>query len=221
MIRVEREPEPAEFHDAVRAKGAAALLELIGDPRAPKRPGPKRKKVADRIADIPSKALPAFWTDALPALRSAYGDRCAYLAMRIHPATGLATVDHLRPKTHAPWLAYEWANYRLAAHRVNTFKDDLPVLDPFEIQEGWFHLDLGNFRIEPSDLASALVRQEVDWTIRALRLNEETFRLCRQEYYDLYNGVGCDPLPLSWLQRECPFVARELARQCRLRPEDR
>ncbi|WP_437678872.1 hypothetical protein [Sorangium sp. So ce131] len=71
MIRVERVDEPAGFDASVRKKGQSALLELIGSPEAPKRRGKKREKLADRIEDLPADALPAYWRDALPDLRTA------------------------------------------------------------------------------------------------------------------------------------------------------
>ncbi|WP_441291365.1 hypothetical protein ACSRUE_13635 [Sorangium sp. KYC3313] len=103
MIRVQRAAEPAEFDAKVRQKGKAALKELIGSTEAPRRPGPRREKLTDRIEDIPSGALPPFWVQALPELRAAYRDICAYLGMYIDPATGLATVDH----RHCPFMAHE------------------------------------------------------------------------------------------------------------------
>ena len=38
---------------------------------------------------------------------------------------------------------YEWANYRLACSLMNARKDAIAsVLDPFEIEDGWFALEL-------------------------------------------------------------------------------
>src|SRR5690606_18223088 len=99
----------------------------------------RRSVVAARIEDIPMEHLPTFWRRALADLRRAYGDTCAYLGMHIHPATGAATVDHFQPKSKHPAAAYEWTNFRLAAQQVNTNKGEHEdVLDPFQIENGWF-----------------------------------------------------------------------------------
>ena len=144
--------------------------------------------------------------------------------MKIHPATGAATVDHFKPKSKRQELAYEWCNFRLAAHLINTNKDNYEdALDPFEIQNGWFELNVGNFKIKPSDGLDETLKSKVQATIDRLKLNEPTFCKAREEYHDRYHGLsqdGCppDPLPLSWLTEECPDVAFELERQGRLRP---
>ncbi|WP_437575492.1 hypothetical protein [Sorangium sp. So ce887] len=228
MIRVQRAAEPPDFDAKVRQKGKAALAELIGSAEAPTRRGPKRAKLADRVEDIPSEALPAFWTEALPALRAVYRNICAYLGMYIEPATGLATVDHFKPKSNHKALAYEWSNFRLASHQINTSKGNHEdVLDPFEIEDGWFVIDLGTFKVEPAEGLDADLRAAVIATRDRLGLNSPTFCASRARYHDLYHGLKTDPddpdepLPLAWVRRECPFVAHELHRQGRLRPVDR
>lgn len=228
MIRVERQPEPADFDTVVRAPGKRALLELIGDPSAPKRPGPRRTAIAQTVAEIPSSKLPDYWTTALPWLRTAYHDICAYLGMPIHRATGLATVDHFKPKSKHQTDAYEWDNFRLASHQVNTNKGEHEdVLDPFDVEDGWFALEVGSFEIRPAPSLDPARCEQVRATIERLKLNEPTFCLTRAEYHDFYLGLATHdggsigPLSIAWLDRECPYVASELRRQGRLRPDDR
>lgn len=228
MIRVKPAAEPESFDVTVRRPGKGALLELIGSSEAPKRPGPKRTKVADRIEDIPAAKLPKFWRKSLGDLRAAYGDTCAYLGMRIHPSTGAATVDHFLPKSEHQDLAYEWSNFRLASQQVNTNKNEHEdVLDPFEIEDGWFELGVGDFKVRPSPELDGELRTKVEATIERLKLNEPTFCESRREYHDRYHGLGEpvagrpeEPVPLAWLERECPYVAAELRRQQRLRFRD-
>lgn len=206
------------------------MLELIGSSEAPKRRGPKRnqgQKLADRIEDLPADKLPAYWTDALPELRTRYRDLCAYLGMYIDPATGLATVDHWKPKSKHQRLAYEWDNFRLAAHQVNVDKGDHEdVLDPFEIEDGWFVLDLLTFEVDAAECLPEGTRAAVRATRDRLKLNDPTYCQSRGRYHDFYFGLHTDaddpiePLPLGWLSRHCPFVARELSRQGRLRAGD-
>ncbi len=228
MIPVAPAAEPDSFEEAVRVPGRRALLELSGDPAAPPRRGRGRphSPVAARIADIPSEKLPPHWTHCLPELRLAYRDTCAYLGMKIHKATGAATVDHFLPKHRHPKQAYEWSNYRLASKQVNTNKGlHEDVLDPFLIQDGWFVLNVGTFEVAPAAELDDAMRAKVQTTIDRLKLNEPTFCLARAEYHDRYHGLAGpvgnrpqEPLPLCWLEEECPFVAAELKRQARLRP---
>lgn len=222
MIPVVAKPEPADFNAKVRAPGNAALLELIGSASAPKRRGRKRPVVATQVQDIPGRNLPNYWAESLPDLRKAYDNVCAYLGMYIHEATGAATVDHFHPKSKYQPLAYEWTNYRLAAQQVNANKREFEdVLDPFQITAGWFELDIGTFEVIPSRDFGPQVQQQVDATIKRLKLNEPTFRKARERYHDSYLGLGSNsigPLPEGWLKRECPFVFSELRRQGRLRP---
>lgn len=226
MIYVRPAPEPEDFDSQVRRPGLQALRELVGDRRAVPRPGRKRRAVARRIEELASESLPPLWRNCLPRLRTAYRDICSYLGMKIHPATGAATVDHFKPKSVWQILAYEWTNYRLAARQVNASKGEHEdVLDPFEVENGWFELNLGTFEVSASrDLDEALA-EKVQATIVRLKLNDPTFCKAREEYHDRYHGLSeavgnrvREALPLSWLEEECPFVALELERQGRLRP---
>jgi hypothetical protein len=94
MIRVEKTAEPSEFDVRCRRRGLT-WIEANPPPEdgSDKRPYP-------------------YWTEFLPALRSAFQERCAYLGIWI--AHG--TVDHFRAwaGAGARALAYEWDNYRYA-----------------------------------------------------------------------------------------------------------
>jgi hypothetical protein len=219
VIPVQRAPEPDAFHEQVRRRGQRVLLELIGcAPDACR--GRKRKAVAKEIQGIRPKHLrkAPLWTKSIPELRQSYRGLCAYLAMRIHPATGASTVDHFVPLEAAPGLAYEWSNYRLCSASMNTHKGEhRDVLDPFEVQPGWFVLDIPTFEVRPGADLDEGTRTRVQATIQRLRLNEPTYRDARAEYHDRCLGLrGESPLGTPWLERECPFVALELRRQGKL-----
>lgn len=225
MIHVELAAEPADFDEKVRKPGTRLLYELTGDSRAGKRRGPKRKAIAKRIDDIPVAMLEksSYWTEALPELMSRYRYVCAYLGMAIQPWSGGATIDHFVPKSLDRRLAYEWSNFRLASRPMNTNKQDaMDVLDPCTIENGWFVLKISNFEVDVSPaLRDEKVRAQVRQTIVRLHLNDKIYCDARQYYHDRYLGlvVGKPPLPLDWLEEGCPFVASELRRQKRLRPE--
>ncbi len=191
MIHVDPQPEPPDFENRVRRPGLQALA---ADP----------------------SSLPPYWRRCLGD--PAYGGICAYACIYIDRVTGGRTVDHFIAKSSAPAVAYEWSNYRLACALVNTRKGVFAdVLDPFEIADGWFILEFSFLQIYPSpDLEEAL-RQEVQKTIDRLRLDENEFRDARAAYYVDYASGHID---FAYLERKCPFVAKEMRRQGLVRPED-
>ena len=145
-----------------------------------------------------------------------YHQICAYLCIRIHRLTGAPSVDHAIPKSMRWDQVYEWSNYRLACSRMNTRKGAAAdVLDPFEIEEGWFALELVGFQVLPGDGLSDEVTGAVANTIERLRLND--FACCgvREEYAERYWNGG---ISFRHLMQHAPFVARELQRQHRLLP---
>lgn len=150
MIPVDLAPEPKEFDGDVRQPGLSAIDEMVGRSPRTKRPGPKRAQLATpsgqpmvREEDIPAYKFPPYWRRALPAMVTAYQSRCAYLAMRIYPATGSPSVDHMLPKSRAWDQVYEWSNYRLCAQSINAKKGaSEKLVDPFDVEMGWFTLNL-------------------------------------------------------------------------------
>jgi hypothetical protein len=89
------------------------------------------------------------------------------------------------------------------------------VLDPFEIETGWFRLELVGFQVVPEPDLDAGLNQQVNDTIARLALNDEECRALRAQYaVDYWEGL----IKLAYLERRAPFVALELRRQGRLRP---
>jgi hypothetical protein len=223
MIHVELAPRPPGFDEEVRNPGLSAIAELVGEPPTIVRPGPRRKQAVvngvpvTRREDLPSSAFPAYWQEGwLQALLAAYRRICAYVCVYIEPVTGAATVDHLIPKSVAWDRVYEWDNYRLACSVMNSRKHVArEVLDPFEIETGWFRLELVGFQVVPEPDLDAGLNQQVNDTIARLALNDEECRALRAQYaVDYWEGL----IKLAYLERRAPFVALELRRQGRLRP---
>lgn len=88
-----------------------------------------------------------YWSAFEPALRTAFSERCGWLAIWIHRGQ----VEHYRSK-HPPdlkrrrtqrKLAYAWGNLRYADVSINLRKGNLDeaVLDPYEVGDGWFALN--------------------------------------------------------------------------------
>jgi hypothetical protein len=216
MIRVTLAAEPATFNDNVRQRGLDAISELVGELPSRRRPGPRRRKIADRREDIPPDRFPPFWTKAIDDLLEAYGRICAYVSCYIEPVTGMPTVDHMVPKSRAWDKVYEWSNYRLASHLMNARKNDLTsIIDPFDVQDSWFQLELVGFQVRWSGPQHRPARAKVVDTLELLNMRD--CRVLREtyatEYWDSHIGI-------DYLTRRMPFVARELRRQNRLRAED-
>lgn len=214
MIPVAPAPEPASFDAEVRRRGLDALAEMVGEPASRTRPGPRRAVIAASRDQIPIHKLPDFWRAALPDLREAYGNLCAYLGLYLHPATGDATVDHFVPKGRDWRLVYEWSNYRLSSSIINAHKLERQVaLDPFAIEPGLFALELSDFQVIPGPTAHGGRAAIVEDTIRALGLNHRQCRQARGEYVEHYRLGPPAGIALARLERRAPFVAVELRRQ--------
>jgi hypothetical protein len=183
-------PEPAAFHLECRQAGRRWLA---GQPRLPERPRD-------------------FWSPFRPDLRRGFGNRCGYYAMYLHDGQ----VDHSTSwKTSAtrgtPELAYEWDNLRFIDGALNSRKgtQDDQLLDPFEVQTGWFEIELPTLflravGVPPERQAAAqrtLERLELDQGPRALEL--------RWEWYDLYRRGTAS---LGLLQKMAPLVADAIQR---------
>lgn len=186
MIHVEPQPEPADFDAKVRQPGQADLASSEGE-------------------------LRPHWRRCAAQLREAYQGVCAYSSIYIPHGTGALSVDHLLPKSKRRELAYEWSNYRLACIRMNSRKNDLAdVLDPFEVQDGWFALELSTLQVTPREGLPESLRQRVQSTIDRLDLNDDEFIRARAGYSEAFQS---GEVQFRYLQRHCPFLAKELLRQ--------
>jgi hypothetical protein len=229
VIRIEKQPEPRppgfDFDGRVRQPGLSTLAELTGNPPTISRTGPRIPKRADRIEDLKPAVLRdyPYWTRALDALHEAYHGICAYSCFYIEPITG-PTVDHFVALRQAgARQAYEWDNFRLACSLLNACKNKFPdVLDPFEIEDGWFELNLATFEVEPAPNLDEQLKQRVRDSIQRLQLNSRDCRNTRRRWFEDYwqPRVASRPLPLWYFEERAPLLAREMRRQGRIRPED-
>ncbi len=145
---------------------------------------------------------------------TAYRRICAYLCFYIEPVTGSASVDHMLPKSTHWQQIYEWTNYRLACSMMNSRKNCIAnVLDPFEIEPGWFELELVAFQVKPGQKTDAQAKKRILETIEIMGLNDRECRKLREDYALLYWNRD---ISLAFLERRAPFVALELKRQGRL-----
>ena len=198
MIPFVPQPEPTtesanfDFDAEVRQKGNA-WLRNTPDARTRKRPQP-------------------CWSDCLPHLRHAFRNLCGYAAMRIESK---GTVDHFqswaRTKETRPELAYEWTNYRFCSASINSLKNkfDEDVLDPFEVQDGWFRVALPDMQLLLTDRVPATHRARAETTLTRLQLShgEDLVEFWRARY-DQYKERG-EPI-LNMMDEWAPLVARAI-----------
>lgn len=154
-------------------------------------------------ANPASKEFPDHWRKFQPQLAEGFHDRCGWWAMRI--ADG--AVDHYLSKKNHRHLAYDWSNYRYVSTSVNSSKRNLDdqVLDPFEIQPGWFEVQLPSMLLRRTDSVPPALRAKADFTLKTLRLvNGFKVRRNRRRWYEDHKDRG---LPLANLADYAPLVA--------------
>lgn len=196
MIPVTPKPEPEDFDTQVRQKGLRWLEKHDIDIKDPLPSGTK---------------LPPYWRACLDELYHNYDGVCAYLAVSIERTTGTGTVEHFCPKSLSPDLAYEWRNYRLACSAINSRKRDFTdILDPFEIEDGLFYLELVSGHIFPNPQLPGALPKEIQKTIDRLKLDSPANNEMRAKHYLFY----CEgEVTEAFLKKYSPFVWTEAARQ--------
>ncbi len=196
MIHVDAQPEPVSFDTHVRQRGLSWL---------------RNNRIAHNQPLSPSTKLEPYWRHCLDDMHVCYNGCCAYLAVFFERVTGGGSVDHFIAKSQRADLAYEWGNYRLACSRMNSRKREYDdVLDPFEVETGWFHLELVSGRIFPNPNLEPDQKDAVQATIDRLGLDDPGNREMRARHYQeyrqgLYTAV--------FLERRSPFVWNEANRQ--------
>lgn len=196
MIHVNPQPEPASFNANVRQKGLAYL---------------RRKGLALDQPLPPKTEIPPHWRDCLDDLYSVYEGTCSYLAVFFERVTGGGSVDHFVAKSRRADLAYEWTNFRLACSVMNSRKREFEdTLDPFEVVNGWFHLELVSGHIYPDPNLSEDIKAQVTATIERLGLDDPGNREMRARHYqEYYEGE----FTADFLKKRSPFVWLEAERQ--------
>ena len=206
MIRVVPAPEPDTFDANVRQPGLRALQNLA------------ERDYDGSVEAIPSAKFPPYWRESLDDLLEGYHRICSYLCLYIHGGTGARSIDHMVAKSAAWDRAYEWSNYRLACALMNSRKGAAAlVLDPFEVEDGWFVLELVGFQVLPGAGLPDAVTEAVRGTVGRLRLNDNECCGARAEYAEAY---WHECITFRYLLRHAPFVATELRRQNRLHDSD-
>ncbi|MBF0143922.1 MAG: hypothetical protein HQL59_10755 [Magnetococcales bacterium] len=196
MIYVDAQPKPDTFEKKVRQKGLAWL---------------RKNKIALDQPLPPGTNIKPYWRDCLDDMHASYNGCCAYLAVFFERATGGGSVDHFIAKSQRADLAYEWSNYRLSCSKMNSRKrDSADVLDPFEVETGWFHLELVSGRIFPNPKLQGKQQKAVKATIDRLGLDGAGNREMRARHYQQYLD---NQYPAIFLKKQSPFVWMEAKRR--------
>lgn len=144
-------------------------------------------------------------------MHDAYHGICAYLGIYIYQAIGAASVDHFKPKTHFPGLAYTWSNYRLSSLSRNRRKGvHLDIVDPCEISGDWFVVEPGNGAIVPQQSLPQELQTRIRKTIDELGLDDEDCRRMRRGFIAHYLKGD---VSAAYLKQYAPYLWHEVQRQ--------
>jgi len=186
MIPVPPVPEPPSFNEKARVPGNRWLAN---------HPDAKRPR--------------NYWRDFKPQLADGFGDLCAYCAIYIPDGT----VDHFISCDEDRSQAYEWSNYRYCAHWINASKGKTPadkLLDPYQIQDGWFEIHLPSLHLQVSNRVPDALRERAAYVLERLHLDkdERVLRL-RREWYRMFQE---GEITLEGLRKKAPLIAVAVTR---------
>ena len=190
MIRVSPVREPSAFDARVRRRGQDWLAK---NTRSQKRP-------------------PDYWSEFTVELEHGFGKLCGYAAM-FDPTGG--TVDHYKSIKNYRELAYEWSNYRFSSAVLNAMKKnaDDSILDPYEVEEGWFEILLPSLIMRATDTIPVQLRSKAEYTLNRLQLRQgERILRWRQSWYELYLS---GEIELSALRKFAPLIACAIEKENR------
>ena len=189
MRHVIAQPEPGNFDRVVRQPGNAHIAEL--------------RRSGARLRFRP------FWNAVYDEFHKAYGGLCAYTCFYLPMR---ATVDHFRPKSAFPKLAYEWDNYRLSSPRTNQFKSNRDgILDPFSIVNGLFALELPSCMVLVRKGLAPNLAARAAYTIKVLKLNDDDYLVQRR--VELVKDFVEGEITRAHLRKMNPFIFDEISRQ--------
>lgn len=183
MIEFALQDEPEKFNERCRVRGNRWLSENEG---------------YERPAD--------YWSEFKPELREAFSGLCAYCAMRIMDGQ----VDHFRPisilkEEGNDSQAYEWKNFRYGEGIINRKKWKHIVLDPFDVREGWFEIQLPSLQLVATNKIPERKYQLALFTIQKLGLQDsEVVVRYRQTLFQMYRE---GKITLEGLRYMAPLLA--------------
>lgn len=180
-------PEPIEFDAWCRQKGSK-WIEKNG--RTVGRP-------------------PDYWSPFRFSLAQGFSERCGYGAMWISSGT----VDHHVSVHEDVSLAYEWSNYRYVEAWINSSKNRTEasaLLDPFEVGEGWFRVELPSLQLVLTDKVPLEFRAKAERTLVSLPIqHDERILRNRRAWLEVYEQGA----PLEIIREKAPLIAEAIERE--------
>jgi hypothetical protein len=135
-------------------------------------------------------------------------NRCGYGAMWISSGT----VDHFVSCDEDRHMAYEWSNYRYVEGWLNSAKSKKlsgDLLDPFEVQDGWFEIELPSLQLKLTDAVPASVRARAEYTLKHLPLrDDERILRTRRAWLAAYEQGA----PFWLIEEKAPLIAQAIQR---------
>ena len=153
---------------------------------------------------------PDRWSAFRSHLAAGFKDLCGYSAM--YEPSG--TIDHFVSCNEDRSRAYDWTNYRYIAGWLNASKQDLrsvEVLDPFEVSDDWFEIDLPSMQLMMTDAVPEAMRARANLMLTRLHLGDDE-RIVRQRHA-WYRRYQSGKLPFEMLVEFAPLIARAVAKQ--------
>ena len=147
----------------------------------------------DRVGPRPADF---FWSEFRSQLGERSGDNCWYCERHCAPAAPVgdlaATLDHFRPLSRFPNLAYDWSNWVFSCRRCNEdYKNsnwpengyvDPAAADERDRPERYFDYDMKTHELIPRNDLTGDERQRAWNTIDDLRLNSLDMRYHRKDW---------------------------------------
>jgi len=169
-----------------------------------RQPGMEWLAAQDELPDRPKD----LWSPFRDDLREGFARRCGYYAMHLPDGQ----VDHFISwdscKQDQRQLAYDWNNFRFLAGSLNSKKRTLDgqLLDPFEVEDSWFEVELPSFLLRVTDQLPPALLGKATLTLQRLELEQGRKALTlRWEWYEMHR-TGL--LILQGLHQLAPLVAR-------------
>jgi len=126
--------------------------------------------------------------------------RCSYCDIRpVRKGALKPSIDHFKPKSDFPELAYEWTNLFLSCYQCQEYKGgSYPYVEPLKPDschyhfDYWFEIKWETYEILPNSLRDEDEQKRAEETIKWLGLNRDSRPISRGEIVEQFNGGNYD-----------------------------
>ena len=168
-----------------------------------------RQKGEQWLATNPDAKRPRdLWSPFRLQLAEGFAERCGYAAMWISSGT----IDHHVSFHENPALAYEWSNFRYVEGWINSSKSRKTAanfLDPFEVESGWFEIELPSLQLMLTDRVPEDLRTKAEYTLAKLPIqHDERIIRARRAWLEMYE----QGTPIDVIEEKAPLIAKAIKR---------